>query len=131
MEQWERWVPIDNIPETIYNQLLLDNEDGLTLEFSDEEQKTSIKVLFEGFLCYRNRDEGSCLKTIEFLHKNYPLEYHAKYCLFKVFNSAYLHWFLDECEGLYEPFDIQHYVFFTPNDVIEVLSLDVPKVTVE
>lgn len=41
MEQWERWIPLDDIPSTIYNDMLLDGKDGVILEFSDENGEKS------------------------------------------------------------------------------------------
>ena len=46
-------------------------------------------------------------------------------------NSEYLSWFLEESSGIYESNKVEHYVFFTPNDVIEILSTYTPSVIIE
>lgn len=132
MELWERWEPVSGIPEELYNESLTDNEDGLIMEFSDKNFEKKVIVRFkDGVLSYRNTDEGSLLKTWSKLDQQYNGSFYSNWTLFKVKNSGYLKWFLEESMGIYEHEKVEHYVFVTPDDVIEVLSAYPPKVLLE
>ncbi|ASS89275.1 hypothetical protein ACTHHL_06005 [Aeribacillus composti] len=132
MEQWKRWIPLDDIPSTIYNDMLLDGKDGVILEFSDENGEKKVVVNFkEGVLSYRNTDEGSLLETLNYLDQYYGTDFYSDWSLFKVKNSEYLKWFHKESCGIYESREVEHYVFLTSNDVIEILSIYPPSITVK
>ncbi|EIT87460.1 hypothetical protein A374_00130 [Fictibacillus macauensis ZFHKF-1] len=127
MELWERWIPIKGLTSRLYNDSFIDNKEGIILEFSDEEDKKKIVFTFEeGVLSYRNTDEGSLLKKLNELEQQYDTEFYSEWTLFKIKNSEYLKWFLEESSGIYEPDQIEHYVFLTPNDVIEILATCTP-----
>ncbi|OYD06128.1 hypothetical protein [Paludifilum halophilum] len=132
MEQWERWVPLNNLPSKLYNDLFVDNSDGITLEFSDESNQKIVWVNFrEGVLSYRNTDEGSLLKMLKYLNQQYGITFYSEWPLFKVKNSGYLTWFQEQSCGVYESSEIVHYVFLTPHDVIEILSDYSPSVRIK
>ncbi|MGM7684692.1 hypothetical protein ACSVDA_21530 [Cytobacillus sp. Hm23] len=132
MERWERWTPVDCLPSIIYNNSLIDNREGLTLEFNDGYSEIKIIIRFEfGALTYSNTDKGYLVETINYLQNNYDKTFFSSWPLFKVTNSKYLKWFLEESSDLYESKEISHYVFLTQNDVIEVLSIHTPLITIE
>lgn len=132
MELWERWEPVSGIPQKLYNDSLTDNEDGLIMEFSDSNLEKKVIVQFEeGVLSYRNTDEGSLVKTWSELDRQHRESLYGDWTLFKVKNSGYLKWFLEESMGIYKHEKVEHYVFATPDDVIEVLSAYPPKVFLE
>lgn len=132
MEHWERWKPLSGIPTKLYNDSLLDSEDGFIMEFSDEYFEKKVIVRFEdGVLSYRNTDEGSLLKTWDKLDQQYNGSFYSNWPLFKIKNSKYLKWFFEESMGIYEREKVEHYVFITPDDVIEVLSAYPPKILIE
>lgn len=94
MEHWERWEPLSGIPTKLYNDSLVDSEDGFIMEFSDENFEKRVIVRFEeGVLSYRNTDEGSLLKTWYKLDRQYNGSFYSNWSLFKVKNSKYLKWF--------------------------------------
>ncbi|MCG3089810.1 hypothetical protein [Sporosarcina cyprini] len=131
MEHWERWIPINGVPSKLYNDTFIYSKDGILLEFSDEENKRKFVVKFEdGVLSYRNTDEGALLKTLNYLDQQYGTDFYSEWTLFKVTNSEYISWFLHESSGIYEPNQVVHYVFFTPNDVIEILTTYTPSVVI-
>ncbi|PLR81430.1 hypothetical protein CVD25_20300 [Bacillus canaveralius] len=131
MEHWERWIPINGVPSKLYNDTFIDSKEGIILEFSDEKNKKKFVVKFEdGVLSYRNTDEGSLLKKLNYLDQQYGTDFYSEWTLFKVTNSEYINWFLDECSGIYEPNQVEHYVFFTPNDIIEILTTYTPSVVI-
>ncbi|HHY71641.1 MAG TPA: hypothetical protein GX497_00130 [Bacillus bacterium] len=132
MEHWERWIPINGLPSKLYNDTFIDNKEGIILEFSDEKDKSKIVVKFEeGVLSYRNTDEGSLLKKLNYLDQQYGTDFYSEWTLFKVKNSEYIKWFLEESSGIYEPNQLEHYVFLTPNDVIEILTTYTPSIVIK
>lgn len=132
MEYWEKWIPIRGLPSTLYNDSLIDNSDGITLEFSDENEQNKIIVKFDGcVLSYRNTDEGSLGKIFKFLDKQYGTDFYANWTFFKVKNSEYINWFHEVSLGMYKSEPIEHYVFLTPDDVIEILSTDSPIIEIK
>ena len=131
MEIWERWEPVSGIPAKLYNDSFLDHREGILLEFSDENYEQKVIVRFEnGVLSDRNTDGGSLLKTWHQLDEQYRDPFYSKWPMFKVKNSAYLKWFYEQSMGIYEQQKVEHYVFITPDDVIEILSAYSPKVQV-
>jgi hypothetical protein len=132
LEQWERWIPISGLPSKIYNDTFIDSKEGVILEFSDETDKKKIVVKFEGgVLSYRNTDEGSLLKKLNYLDQQYGTDFYSEWTLFKAKNSEYISWFLEESSGIYESNQVEHYVFLTSNDVIEILSTYTPSVVIK
>ncbi|MBB4823292.1 hypothetical protein HNO89_000512 [Sporosarcina luteola] len=132
MEHWNKWKPINGMPSKLYNDALIDNKEGITLEFSDEDHKKKIFVTFEhGVLSYRNTDEGSLLKRLDYLDQQYGTNFYSECTLFKVEDSDYMDWFLDESLGIYERSQLEHYVFLTLNDVIEILTTYPPCVVMK
>src|SRR5699024_1069576 len=131
MEQWERWIPVNGIPSVIYNNKLIDDNKGITMNFRNEYDTKNITVEFDGnVLSYRNTDEGSLIKKIDFLDEKYGAKFYSEWSLFKAKDTDYINWFLEESSGIYEAGEIQHYIFVTPHDVIEVLSTYSPNVKV-
>jgi hypothetical protein len=131
LEHWERWKPLKDLPSTLYNDALIDNREGFILEFSNDMNDKKYVVKFEdGVVSYRNSDEGSLLKTLHYLDQQYGTDFYSEWTLFVVRNSAYKQWFLEESSGVFEPDQLQHYVFFTPHDVIEVLTTYPPSIEI-
>ncbi|BAD63734.1 hypothetical protein ABC1196 [Shouchella clausii KSM-K16] len=88
LEHWERWVPTNGIPSRLYNDTFIDNKEGIVLEFSDEKDKKKMVVKFEkGVLSYRNTDEGSLLRKLNYLEQQYGSDFYSEWTLFKVINS--------------------------------------------
>ena len=131
-ERWKKWMPVKGLPPKMYNNLLVDGEEGVILNFSDENDTKRIIVKFDGnVLSYRNTDEGLLMKMLIFLDENYGSSFYGNWSIFKAANTAYINWFLEESSGIYKPDEIHHYIFLTPHDVIEVLSTDIPSIRVE
>lgn len=127
MEKWERWTVNPEIPAKLELQALIDDKDGLRLVLTDVHENT-YTFLFDGLvLSYRNTDEGTLIKTLEHLYKHDDPDFFGDWTLFQVTDSSYLKWLAEESTNIYEMvYNIQHYVFLTSNDVIEVLSTEPP-----
>ena len=70
------------------------------------------------------------MKMINFLDEKYGTEFYAHWGLFEVTDSAYLEWFNQESYNIYKCCDIKHYVFITPNDIIDILSTYEPTINI-
>lgn len=125
-QKWKKWTPeLENVPEKLYLKELKDNYDGLTLLFKlEKEDSKYLKVFFDAALSYRNTDEGDLLKSMYCLSHDESIE--SPRLFFTVENSQYLKWFHDESYNIRADEHITHYVFVTPDDVVDVLALDAP-----
>lgn len=127
MEKWERWTVNPELPAKLELQALIDDQDGLRLVFTSVHDDT-YTFLFDGLVfSYRNTDEGTLLKSLNRLFNHYEADFIGDWTLFQVTDSSYLKWLAEESDTSYETvYTIQHYVFLTSNDVVEVLSTEPP-----
>ncbi|MDX8047163.1 hypothetical protein SH601_14320 [Gracilibacillus sp. S3-1-1] len=131
MEHWEKWVPINGLPLKMYRDRFSDDKEGIVLELSDDIEKMKVVVKFNnGVLSYRSAYAGALLDTLEKLEEQYGTSFFGEWTLFKVKNSDYIKWFLHESKGVYQASDIEHYVFITTDDMIEVLATSPPSMIV-
>lgn len=130
-EEWVKWSPLENLNFKLYIEKLIDDKTGLQLFLQTKDMKQTIKVSFENHvLSYRNTDEGGRLKTLRLLSEKYENGFYAEWTLFKVINSNYVAWFNQESHNIYSNLGIEHYVFLTCDDVVDVLSSYEPQVTI-
>lgn len=119
---FEKWIPIDNLPETLYLEAIYDDYEGFRLLLKgDAKQDKVLRITFDPALSYRNTDEGDLLKTID--EQDF-----GGWSLYVASNSDYLRWFHKESHGIHEGVDIVHYAIYTPNDCLDILSAYLPKV---
>ena len=119
---FENWVPTQNVPNRLYCEGLHDDFEGLQILLKGEKDPSPIlRITFEAPLVYRNTDEGNRLRT---LHQSTS----ASSSLLSVRNSSFSDWFVEECSGIYDISEITHYVIFTADDFIDVLSNSEPEV---
>ena len=131
LEQWSRWEPIEGIPEKMTMESLCFDKNGTLIVLESEDGDTKVHILFEdSVLSLRNTDEGRRLKTINFLENMYGTDYYTSWTLFKVTNSTFVEWFNEETYNIYADYNIEHYVFLTSDEVVEVLSTYSPSVKV-
>ena len=131
LEKWNRWEPIEGIPEKMTMESLCFDKNGTLIVLESEDGDTKVHILFEdSVLSLRNTDEGRRLKTINFLENMYGTDYYTSWTLFKVTNSTFVEWFNEETYNIYADYNIEHYVFLTSDEVVEVLSTYSPSVKV-
>lgn len=129
MELWKKWIPLGNIPSVLYAKSIVASETGLIITFADESNKKEIIFIFNGTLyAYRFTTEGAFLKTLDYLYKHYKTEDFQASCLFTIKNSKYLKWFEEESYDVYDIKEFEHYVFYTEDGAIEVLSPYAPEI---
>lgn len=129
-EEWAKWEPLEGVPSKMYIEKLVDDKNGTLLVFKSEDENDTLEVLFEdSILSLRSTDEGRRLKTINFLEEKYGTDFYTKWTFFKVTNSSYVEWFNQETYDMYATYNIGHYVFLTPDDIVEILSTYEPNVS--
>ncbi len=121
----KKWEPILSIPDKLYLTSLLDDKNGFRIELVGESDTPIFKFQFESVLAYRNVDESDRLKFLD------EITGQLEWSLYLVDNSKFLDWFHDQSYSIHSSEDIQHYLFFTPNDIVDILSFERPSVTCE
>ena len=131
-EKWSKWIPSKKVPAILYPEKIVDSNEGLFISFKNQSKSQNIIFIYDGTLfTYRNTEEGVFLRTIDYLHKNYSPDFYGEWSLFKVENSQYLRWFNEESLGVYQDQNIEHYVFYTSDVIIEVLSPYSPEIEIQ
>src|SRR5699024_11616155 len=109
------------LPPKMYNNLLVDGEEGVILNFSDENDTKRIIVKLDGnVLSYRNTDEGLLMKMLIFLDENYGSSFYGNWSIFKAANTAYINWFFEDSSCIYMPDELNKYFLFIPHDLLTV-----------
>jgi len=134
----ELWTPIMGFPERFHNCcsefFCLDERNdtnhqlrgGLFIDIETYDKIQAITFLFDRVLFYSwsdNLRRGMTQMNVQSNHSDLH-----KYFIFHIEKSNLLNWFLTENEGLYtDERDLAiHYVVFTSDDFIDVISQDVP-----
>lgn len=124
MEVYKLWNPLENIPAPLYLEAMHDDCEGVRFLLRDgSEDGRVLRIVFDSPLGYRNVGESYRLKTWE---ENESFEGHSS--LLIVEGSDFLEWFHDKSYNMQTDLPIVHYAIFTPDDCIDVLSTNVPKV---
>ncbi|WP_026676220.1 hypothetical protein [Fictibacillus gelatini] len=128
-EQWQKWKPLEEFPSKLWFDYLLQNRDGLKVQFESEDER-KVEVIF-GYsaLTHRVTDEGDLLQTIDFWSSEYGNDFFS-WSLYKSSNSSFIDWFHEESCEKFEDEAIEHYAFITPNEIIEVLSAIPPEIII-
>lgn len=131
-EQWEQ-INIDEISKT-YGKAdyakIIDDEQGLRIGLVFEND-VQVEFLFEtSVLSYNVCDEGRRLKTLDFLTDKYGQDFFGEHYIYMVENSKYLSWFNEESHGIVSGYAVNHYVFLTSNDIVDVLTTYAPKIKI-
>lgn len=128
-EKWSIWMP-DIIPVGDYELTeLCQNRNGLKLIFDNE--LIRVKVTYEAeILAFRSCDEGDRWRTIDSVLGINGGDFFKGRLLFKVDNSEFKNWFIQENFAMREECEFEHHAFITANDVIDVLALHEPQINV-
>ncbi len=134
MEEWIAWDPVKLNSEYFY--VSMTDVAGLEITLSPliESGDKVIKICFKGLVqAYRYTEELYTIKTIAFLHEKYEPIFYTRRYFFKVKNSEYIEWFFDMASGITDATDqpYQHFVIFTSDALIDVISAVEPVVEFE
>ena len=120
-ENWSVWRST-NIPKGKYELISLEqNWNEVKLIFDDE--KTKIEVIYkEEILAFRSCDESDRWKTIDTILAEKGGDFFKNKLLFKVENSEFKQWYIQENFNIRNETEFEHHVFVAMNDIIDVLA---------
>ena len=130
MEQWERWNSRELVADDYELKSLVQDWEGLTLVFLG--RKTEVTIVYhEQLLSFRSCDEGDRVENPSTQYWRITAgTFSGAGWLYKVSESDYASWFSRETFGSTAVDKILHLAFVTANDIIDVLSLREPSVTI-
>jgi len=98
-----------------------DDVEGLVIVLMAPEG-ASFRVRFPMRLAFRVTDEGDRLRSMEYLDGR------AATPIGRIKNSSWLRWFIEETLDIRKGDPLTHWCVVTPNDIVDVLSMEVPVV---
>lgn len=119
----EQWNPVGDLKGPFYLMSLVDNKDGLSLRLNGEGVDETIIIIFQNPFSYKNADEGKLLKSLR--------DGKIRGGFFKFRQSEYIDWLHEETFNQWKKNELVHYAIYTPNDCIDILSLNEPVVKVD
>ena len=125
-EKWIKWIPIINLNKKYNIKLITDNIDSFEIVLSASNVK-DIKVEFNNSIdAYRCTEEGLTLNLLNRLEKQYGKEFYTQWSFFKVENSEYIKWLVNDYGGFdneyAELIGLKHYVFIDDNNILDVIA---------
>jgi len=97
---------------------------GFRIGLEDKDRSgDACKIAFDSPWAYRNMDEGDRLRGLSSLTKTRE----KTSIIYKVEESEWVNWFKEEISPKYENEIIMHCAIVTPNDWVDVLSLEPPE----
>lgn len=128
-EYWQKWQPLNEFPNKIWLESLLQDRNGLKIQFDSENNKKIDIFLGKAALTCRMTDEGDMLQSINYWSEEYGDDLFT-WPIYKSNNSSFVRWFNEESCEKFADKNIEHYVFFTEDDIIEVISAIAPQIII-
>jgi len=121
MEEWIRWQPFEKMSGKFYVDTLMMLEEGLIIKLSKGEQK--IEIVFDGYVdAYRYTNDSFSFKIPSDLAKKYGIDFYGDCSFFKVTNSEYLAWLLEQSCTWSGRFPFMHFCIVGGDEVVDVLA---------
>jgi hypothetical protein len=129
-EKWIKWEPIKGLQLKYYIDSIVDNLDGFEMILSDcNDRNKRVMVTFENSVeAYRSTDETCRTNTICDLRDMYGLDFYCEWTFFKVENSRYLRWVIEESCGIREAHYLTHFSFIAGESIVDIIAPYEPKV---
>lgn len=129
METWEKWCNKELVADDYELKNLVQNRDGLTLVFLG--RKTEVTITYkEQIVSFRSCDESDRWKTVDTVLADHGRLFFRNWLVYKVSESSYASWLADETFNSTTVDELLHLAFVTANDIIDVLSLREPTITI-
>lgn len=129
MGKWVPWQPHDKIGAKLDLVSFLFDENGIFIRLRDLDTSEDYELKYDSVFSFRNSDEGRRLRLLNTLSEIYGDRFYKEWSIFKVESSDYLKWFHEETYGMYESYDIEHHVYITSNDILEIVTAHAPILT--
>ena len=129
-EKWTRWEPIQGLSEKYYIDSVMDTVDGFTIFLSDaKDEEKKVKVFFKDSVdVYRSANESFRYQLIVELKEKYGSDFYGDWTFFKVENSSYVQWLLEQSAGIADGIMFTHFSFIASDSVLDILDPVEPKV---
>ncbi len=132
MGEWTRWKPREEIAGRYYIDSFGMSENwSLIVQLSNTGNTQKIKIVFPNIVgSYRYTNESYYIMVFGDLSDVYPDDFYSHWSLFKITNSQYLQWLLEQSYTLADRRPLQHYCIFAGDEVIDVATQFEPEVTI-
>ncbi len=130
-EQWVRWEPgIQGLSAKYYSESVDDDVNGLTFIISDAKEKEKKIMIFfnHPVFSYQMTEESSAVNRFYDLLDKYGRDFIHKWAFFKIRNSSYSQFIAEQSQGKIQAEDVTHFMLFTIDFMIDVISLHEPLV---
>lgn len=129
LEIWEKWNNNELVADDYELKNLVQDSEGLKLAFLG--RKTEITIVYnEQILSFRSCDESDRWRTVDNVLADHDKNFFRNWLVYRVNESSYARWFANETFNITTVDEILHLSFVTPNDIIDVLSLREPSITI-
>ena len=125
-EEWTQWRSIKNLSPNIYIESISDNVNEFTILYSGATSKEIIKIsLDHSPISYRTADESYRLRTM-----CYPKFSLSKGRFFKIKNSIYISWLLEESYEIDNNLNLMHFAIFGTDIIVDIIDTFEPKIEI-
>lgn len=129
-EKWIKWFPIkDQSKGNFYIDKIEDVEDGLKIFVTADNDSFKLAFIFKGnSWSYRSTNESHRVLTISKLSEEYGVDFYKDWGFFKIENSRYAKWVIEESGGFYDDFEPNHFVFKGLEWIVDVVDEYEPEI---
>lgn len=126
-EEWKKWEPIKNVSAKYYIDYILNDSKIFKIILIERDNEfNKVSILFESSIhAFRWSDETYRYKTIIMLSEKYGRSFYSG-TLFKITNSDYIKWLLDQSNKIKNENDLIHFSFIGANSVLDVIGTAEP-----
>ncbi|ALS00164.1 hypothetical protein ATZ33_01860 [Enterococcus silesiacus] len=129
-EEWKS-LNIADVPKGEYElEKVTYDTNGTIIELGNDDIKLIIDFHYAVILT-RYSDESQRWKTTDRLLYKYGKDFFKNSPLFIIENSDFADWLEKESFGVNSKKDVTHYCIYTPDDVVDILSLKDPEIRIE
>ncbi len=129
-EQWIKWEPIKGLSTRYYTDSISKFPKGLKIILSEENDRSKkVNIIFENSICaYRSTNESFTLQILDTLGEKYGKNFYAHWTFFKIINSSYIQWILQESHHVTNTMPLTHFAIFTLDSLIDIVATYEPKI---
>lgn len=124
----EVWEPVEGISKEYYFVSLINSSDAIELLLKHADDEKTILIVFERVICYRYIDEGRRYRTISELVKHSDSAIYSQNRFFKILNSEYLTFIVQQASRAFSANDGMHYAFFDSEGFIDIITFTKPNI---
>lgn len=129
-ENWIKWEPIHGLGKKYNIDSISDTAKEFSIVLSEYyNEKKKVHVVFEKSVAsYRNTDESFRLTTMHSLGQKYSKEFYGEWTFFKVANSSYIQWLLDESYVNRYTQSFIHFSFIAGDSILDIVTTYEPTI---